>query len=126
MGPRLRKMHTYHPRRRRKKLDLPRQALHDLKHKLSTAVGNFIVLIKQGNTQQITEAQQKAKSDFMKYSDEMRKLAQQLGNKYLTAVNEYLESVDTLIHVGTQWVDEEKIRNCYLTSDKLDRELAAA
>lgn len=126
MAPRLRRMKAYHPRRRGKSLDLNRQALSDLKHKISSDVGSLIVLVEQGNTEGIPEAQQKAKNDFLKYAAEMQKLAQKMGDRFARAVRNYLDSVDTIIHTHAAWLDEAKIRNCYTMTRELEKELAVA
>ncbi len=126
MAPRLRRMKKYYPRRRIKGLDLYKQSLHDLKHKISSDIGSLIVLVEQGNQDQITSAQQKAKSDFLKHSSEMQKIAQKMGEKYARAVRDYLDSVDTIVHSDPQWLDTAKINHCYTMSERLERELAAA
>lgn len=127
MGPRLRRMKTYRPRRRRTKgADLHKQALHDLKHKISSDVGSLIVLIEEGNAEKIPMAQQKAKTDFLKHAAEMQKIAQQMGERYVRAVRDYLDSVDAIVHSNASWIDDAKIRNCHTMSQKLEQEIAAA
>lgn len=126
MAPRLRRMKTYHPRRRTKNLDLYKQSLHDLKHKISSDVGSLIVLFEEGNPNQITSAQQKAKSDFLKHASEMHKIAQKMGDRYMRAVRDYLDSIDIIVHSNSQWLDKAKISNCYTMSEKLEKEISAA
>ncbi len=126
MAPRLRRMKTYHPRRRKKGLDLYKQSLHDLKHKISANVGSLIVLFEEGNPNQITSAQQKAKSNFLKHASEMQKIAQKMGDRYTRAVRDYLESVDRVVHSNAEWLDEAKINNCYTMTEKLEKEISAA
>ena len=126
MAPRLRRMKAYRPRRRTKGLDLYKQTLHDLQHRISSNVGNLIVLYEEGNPTQITYAQQKAKSDFLKHSSEMQKIAQKMGERYLRAVRDYLDSVDTIVHSNSAWLDEAKISHCYTMTEKLEKEIAAA
>ena len=126
MAPRLRRMKPYHPRRRAKSKDLNKQALHDLEHKISADVGALIVLYEEGNTAQLPTAQQKAKSDFLKYATEMQKIAQTMGDRYLRAVRDYLDSVDIIVHSTSTWIDEAKVRHCYSMKEKLDKEMAAA
>lgn len=126
MAPRLRRMKAYRPRRRTKGLELFKQSLTDLKHKISSDVGSLIVLFEEGNPKQITEAQQRAKSDFLKHSSEMQKIAQKMGDRYLRAVRDYLDSVDMIVHSSAAWLDEAKIRNCYTMTEKLEKELKAA
>lgn len=126
MAPRLRRMKSYRPRRRSKGLDLDKQSLHDLKHKISSDVGSLIVLFEEGNPVQISEAQQKAKSDFLKHSVEMQKIAQKMGDRYLRAVRDYLDSVDMIVHSSATWLDDAKVRHCYTMTEKLEKELTAA
>lgn len=127
MGPRLRRMKAYRPRRRKTQgIDLYKQSLHDLKHKISSDIGSLIVLYEEGNTDQITLAQQKAKSDFLKHAAEMQKIAQKMGVKYLRAVREYLDSIDIIVHSNSEWLDDAKIRQCYSMSEKLEKEISAA
>lgn len=126
MGPRLRRMKTYRPRRRTRGLDFYKQTLHDLKHKMSSDVGALIVFFEEGNLNQMASAQQKAKSDFLKHAFEMQKIAQKMGERYLRAVRDYLDSIDLILHSSSEWLDESKIRNCYTMAEKLEKELAAA
>jgi hypothetical protein len=119
-------MKIYHPRRRTRGKSLHTQAIHDIKHRLSSDIGTFITFLKEGNTEQISQAQQKAKTDFLKHSEEMQQIAQKMGGKYIKAVREYLDSVDNIVHTSSTWVDDATIRQCFVASEKLDRELAAA
>lgn len=126
MAPRLRRMKAYHPRKRSKGIDLLKQSLYDLKHKISSDVGSLVVLIEGGNADQIPEAQQKAKTDFLKYSSEMQKIAQKMGDRYIRAVRDYLDSVDMIVHSNATWIDDAKIRNCHHMAEKLEKEICAA
>lgn len=126
MALRLRRMKSYHPRKNRTKgIGVRKQALKDLHHRINSDVGSLIVLIKEGNKAQIPEAQQKAKTDYLKHSDEMQKIAKGLGDRYMRVVREYLDSVDRIVHTDTTWIDEEKIRHCYKMAEKLEKEIAA-
>ncbi len=126
MTLRLRRMKPYHPRKRAKRLDLNKQTLHDLQHKLSSDIGSLIILIKEGNPTQITQAQQKAKTDYLKLSSEMKKIAQTMGERFSRAVRDYLDSVDMIVHSHTTWIDDAKIQHCYSMTEKLEKELGAA
>lgn len=126
MGPRKRRMKPYRPRKRSSAIDLNKQALHDLAHKISSDVGGLIVLIEEGNTSQIASAQQKAKSDFLKHRSEMEKIAQKMGDRFVRAVRDYLDSVDMIVHSGSTWIDQEKIRQCFTMTEKLEKEISAA
>jgi hypothetical protein len=119
-------MQTYHPRRRIKGLDLYKQSLHDLKHKISSNIGCLIVLYEAGNFNQIISARQKAKSDFLKYASEMQKIAQKMGERYRRAVRDYLDSIDIIVHSNLEWLDEAKISHCYTMTERLEKEIFAA
>src|SRR5262249_11133194 len=124
MAPRLRRMKVYHPRKRRlRSLNLYKQTLYDLKHKISANVGSIIVLFEERNLNQLAIAQQKAKSDFLKHASEMQKIAQKMGERYLRSVRDYLDSVDIIVRSNSEWLDEAKIRNCYMMTERLEKEL---
>jgi hypothetical protein len=127
MAPRLRRMKPYHPRRKRSKgLGVQKQALHDLKHKISSDVGSLLVLIKEGNAAQIAAAQQKTKVDYLKHAEEMQVIAQKMGGRYAQAVRDYLDSVDNIVHTQASWIDDAKIRHCHTMTEKLEKELSVA
>lgn len=127
MGPRLRRMKPYRPRKKRiQGMHLYKQSLHDLKHRISSDVGSLIVLYEQGDTTLIPSAQQKAKGEFLKHATEMQQIAQKLGDRFVRAVRDYLDSVDVIVHASSPWVDEAKIRNCFAMGEKLDKEISAA
>ncbi len=126
MGPRKRRMKAYRPRKRSSAIDLDKQALHDIAHKISSDVGGLIVLIEEGNTTQIAHAQQRAKSDFLKHRTEMEKIAQKMGDRFVRAVRDYLDSIDTIVHSGPSWIDQEKVRQCFTMTQKLEKEISAA
>ena len=66
---RLRKMKPYHPRKRGDSKPLTKQLLSDFEHQLTADLGRFLVLLEEGSAQQITEASQHARSDFLKLKD---------------------------------------------------------
>lgn len=126
MAPRLRRMNPYHPRRRTRGKEIYKQAIHDIKHKLSTDVNGLLVLLKEGTSTQLADAKMKVKTAFLKHSEEMLHLAEKMGAKYAKSVREYLDSVDVIVHTSDLEVDNAKIHNLYSTSEKLDREISAA
>ncbi|MBS0620799.1 MAG: hypothetical protein JSS61_05005 [Verrucomicrobia bacterium] len=126
MAPRLRHMRAYRPRKRTKGASLHKQALHDLKHKISSNVGAMLVLHEEGDNSQFSLAQARAKSEFLKHRSEMEKIASTMGDRYMKAVRDYLNSVDTLLHVDPNWIDQEKIRTCYQMTERLEKELQIA
>lgn len=127
MGPRLRKMKPYYPRRKRSKSYLlQKQALKDLEHRMKTSVSSLLLCLEQGNPQQFEVEKLKVRSEFHKHGDEMSKLALDLGQRYTSAVKHFLESVDTIIHTEASWVDQEKVRQCYQATQALEKEIQAA
>lgn len=127
MGPRLRRMKPYYPRRKRSKDPaIQKQALHDLEHQLKSSMHCLLLLIEQGNTEQFNTEKVKVKSELLKHGDAMQKLATDLGHRYLTAVKNFLQGIDTIVHTEGQWVDQDKIRHCYLVTQALEKEISAA
>jgi len=126
MAPRLRRMYTYRPRRRTRGKEIYKQAIHDIKHRLSTDVNGFLVLWKQGNTTQLVNAKNQVKADFLKHSEEMLHLAEKMGPKYVRAVRNYLDSVDAIVDTSEVELDDAKVNSCFVASEKLDRELLAS
>ena len=127
MGPHLRRMKSYKPRRRRgKNLEVSKQALRDLEHRMTREVNTLILLWEEGNVKEIESAKLKAKSGYLKHGNEMQKVAQNLGERYTRAVRDFLDSVDTILHSDSTWVDEAKIRRCYQMTQNLEKEITAA
>lgn len=127
MGPRLRKMKPYYPRRKRSKNpEVLKQALSDLEHRMKSSVSSLLLFVEQGNTEQFNTEKLKLKSDLLKHADEMQRIATNLGHRYTTAVKNFLDSVDTIVHTEAQWIDENKIRYCYKVSQALEKEIRAA
>src|SRR5579864_5378244 len=127
MGPHLRRMKPYHPRRRRSKNpEVQKQALRDLEHRLASSVGALLLLAEQGNTQQFNTEKLKVRSDILKHSGEMQKLALNLGERYTTAVKTFLDSIDTIVQTEAQWLDQDKIRHFYQATQALEKTIVAA
>jgi hypothetical protein len=55
----------------------------------------------------------------------MQKVAEKMGDRYVKAVREYLESVDTIVHTGAAWIDEEEIRHCHTMTENLEKAISA-
>ena len=133
MAPRLRRMKTYRPRKRRLTtkeaptgLVLSKQALYDLKHKLNAKVGTYLVLLEEGANHSRQEALQAARGEFLKYSGEMSKTAESLGERFSSAVREYLDSVDVLLHAQQTELDRAKIQRCRQCAERLEQLLQIA
>jgi hypothetical protein len=120
---RLRKMKPYHPRKRADSKPLTKQLLSDFEHQLTADLGRFLVLLEEGSAEQITQASQKARSDFLKLKDEMLILASDLGGTFPALVAHFLDSVDMILHTGSGWLDPEKISQCYKATQKLEMAL---
>ncbi len=126
MAPRLRRMHSYSPRKRRTKAEMQRQILHDLQHKISSHVGSFLVLLKEGNGSQVQEAQSRAKMLLLKIAPEMQHVATLMGDRCAEIVQRYLSLVDRLLHSTPLSLDPALINDCFTLSLQLEKELQVA
>jgi hypothetical protein len=103
--------------------DLLKQKMADLEHRLSIDVGSLLVLLSEGSAEQVALAGRKTKNDLIKYGPDMQKLAEEVGGRLPSVVDEYLDSVDSIVHSATGWIDEAKITHCYNMTQKLQKEL---
>ncbi|MGE5195885.1 MAG: hypothetical protein ACM3JI_00975 [Anaerolineae bacterium] len=101
-----------------------KQKLEDLEHKINADLGDFLVLNEEGNQEQIDHARHKAKNDLLKFGPDMYKIASEMGGKYPNYVDEYLESIDSILHSPAGWIDNALITHCFKMMEKLDRELS--
>lgn len=102
---------------------MAKQILSDLKQRISLNVGNFLVLTEEGEPTQIALAHQKAKSEFLKFGPEMHKIGIRLGGTLAESVNEFLESVNSILHTTSGFIDDDLISKCFHTTRKLEIEL---
>lgn len=119
----LRRMKKYHPRRSSKEIKLNKQKLIDLEHQLKADVGEFLVLLKDGSEDDVLRSSQKAKSDLLKYGPDMEKVAEAIGGRMPKFVNEFLHTVDIVVHPSSPsslWVDDAKIKSCHVATQKLE------
>ncbi len=98
-----------------------KQNLSDLEHRITMRLGSFLILIEEGTPPQILNAKQRAISDLIKIGPDMEKIAQEIGGKLPVFVHEFLDSVDTILHSPTGFVDEAKIARCFSSTQKLER-----
>ncbi|HEX2579303.1 MAG TPA: hypothetical protein VHK67_02745 [Rhabdochlamydiaceae bacterium] len=110
-----------HNKTKKRENALEKQMLIDLERQISLHVGQFLVLTEEGDLTQIALAHQKAKSEFLKHSAEMSRLALQLGGEISYVVADFLSSVDEVLH--NPMLDEEKISRCFQTAQRLQAEL---
>src|ERR1700722_3574771 len=102
--------------------ELIKQQIADLEHKLSIDIGSLLVLMAEGTQEQVVLANQKTKRDLIKFGPDMQKLAEQAGGVLPKVVDEYLNSVDSIVHSATGWVDEARVAHCYNVTQKLHKE----
>jgi len=102
---------------------LEKQMLGDLEKRISLNVGNYLVLTEEGDPTQIALAQQKARSEFLKFGPEMHKIAQKIGGNIPQAVDEYLNSINSVLHSSAGWIDDDIISTCFHKTEKLESEL---
>lgn len=98
---------------------LQKQQLKDLERQISMEVSAYLVLIEEGTLEQADLARQRAKSHFLKYGDELQKLASSMGGKYGKLAEEYLSSVDEIIHTPFSLVDPAKTAAYFRATQKL-------
>jgi hypothetical protein len=102
---------------------LLKQKMADIEHRMSLDVGALLVLISEGTPQQVILANQRTKSDLIKFGPDMQKIALEMGGKIPKIVDDYLDSIDSIVHSATGWIDEAKIVHCYNMTQKLQKEL---
>ncbi len=103
--------------------ELVKQQIADIEHKLSIDIGSLLVLMAEGTQEQVVLANQKTKRDLIKFGPDMQKLATQAGGQLPKVVDEYLDSIDGIVHSASGWVDEAKVAHCYNLTQKLHKEL---
>lgn len=102
---------------------LEKQQIIDLEKRINLHVGSFLVLSEEGDPQQIAFAHAQARNEYLKFGPEMHKIALKIGGPLTRTIEEYLESIDVLLHCLTNWVDEDKINQYYRKTQKLESEL---
>lgn len=103
--------------------DLLKQKIADIEQKLSMNIGALLVLLAEGTAEQVAQISKKTKTDLLKFGPDMEKLAEEMGGKLPNVVHDYLDSVDSIIHSASGWIDEAKITRCYAMTQKLHKEL---
>ena len=123
----LRKMKKYDPRRSSKEIKLNKQKLIDLEHHIKADVGELFVLLKEGSQEDVLKSSQKTKNDLLKFGPDMEKVAADNGGRFPKFVNEFLHTVDTVLHSpanspnsNSLWVDDAKIHSCYIATQRLE------
>jgi hypothetical protein len=116
-----RKAKLRHLRKSKPSRTVQKQALSDLERRISMRVGNFLVLIEEGTPTQITEAKQHAISELLKVGPDMEKVAQEIGGKFPLFVHDYLDSIDSILHSASGFIDEAKIARCFNCTQKLEK-----
>ena len=110
-------------RKRENSVTLQKQELGDLEHKLSMDVGSFLVLSHEGSQEQIESARQKTRMDLLKYGPDMQKLAFQIGGTMPDTVENFIDSLDDIVHASLGWIDEQQLYHCFKASERLEKEL---
>lgn len=123
-----RKMKPYYPRRNSKDLQIHKQKLQDLEHRLKADLGEFLVFLREGTAEKVSQSALKARDDWHKWGPEMQNIASALGLPFPKAVYAFLDSMDKLLRAQEMstpspfylWIDEAKIRACYAATVKLE------
>ncbi len=103
--------------------ELQKQKIADFERRLTMDVGALLVLLSEGTSEQMALIQQRTKSDLLKFGPDMQKIAEEMGGRLPKVVSEYLDSVDSIVHSASGWIDEAKITRCYAMTQKLQKEL---
>lgn len=98
------------------------QRIKDLERMINMELGTYLVLIEEGSPQQIAFAKQKTRSSLLKYGPDMFVIAQHVGGVFPTFVEDFLTSVDDVVH-ATGWVDQALITTCFHATERLDNAL---
>lgn len=123
MREKFRRMKKYHPRRKRHSTELKKQLLSDLEHRVNMDIGRFLVLTEEGPANQIEPSRIKVRSDLLKYGNDMRKLAQEMGEDFSQAVDNFLKGVDSIIEYSGEVPDQAKIHQLYKATEHLETKL---
>lgn len=100
---------------------LMRQEMSDEKRRISMHIGNFLVLLEEGTTEQSALAKQKARSELLKIGPAMEKLAGDMGEKYVVLAREFLDSIEGILYSASQFIDGAKITNYFNAEQKLEK-----
>lgn len=110
-GKRLRK---YNPRRSKKVLVIQKQEFLDCLHTLDIAAGQLIVLSKEGSVSDIQRAQEKAKSTYQKFKDQLLELSAEIQSPLKIRTQHYLSNYKRLIDDVLTY--DETVFNAYYQS----------
>ncbi len=97
--------------------------LSDLERRISLNVGHYLVLSEEGNPTQIAFAQYQAQSEYNKFGPEMHKIAAHIGGDLPECVQDFLDSVNSILYISSDWMGEELISNCLDSTQRLITEL---
>ncbi len=100
---------------------LMRQEMSDEKRRISMHIGNFLVLLEEGTTEQAAMAKQKARNELLKIGPAMEKLAMDMGEKYTVLLREFLTSIEGILYAASGFVDGAKITNYYNAEQKFEK-----
>lgn len=99
-----------------------RQILENLEEHISANVDSFLILSEEGDPTQIALAYQKAKNEFIKFAPQMHRIAEQIGGDLPIFVDDFLESIDSVLH-GQGMLDDDQISRCMDTIARLKAKL---
>ncbi len=103
-----------------------KQELADLEHRISMEFGRFLVLLDEGSPADAALAKQASKNGLLKYGPDMQRLAKQIGGKIPQYVQEFLESLDVILHTQTPTIDNAKITDCFKKARELEHAIKKA
>jgi len=127
MRNQFRRMKKYNPRRSSKTIKMNKQKLIDLEHRIKSDIGEFLVLLEEGTSEQIQNTSQKTKTHLLKFGQDMQKIAGEIGGRMPKYVEDFIHSVDHLLRSPTSaapttslWVDGASVNSCFQATQKLE------
>lgn len=79
-------------------LELLKQKIQDLERLFNVDLGKFLILNEEGKENQIQEARSMLRSHLLKYAQDMKKEAMELGSETAALVEQFIASLETLLN----------------------------
>lgn len=100
-----------------------RKLLSVYEQRISLHVENYLTLNEKGDLTQIVLALHKAKMEYKEFGPEMEKIAALIGGNLPEIVGGFLDSIDSILYLTSEWAEEELISQCLNSTSRLIAEL---
>ena len=114
-----RRMKKYAPRRRRYSKQLQKQQLKDFEHLLYMDLSSYLILKEEGTLKQVQQAQEKMRSDLLKYGSDMQEIATDLKADYPNLVQEFIRNLMLIVQDSSETIDPAMINRQRKLMEKL-------